>query len=138
MATTKNSPAIAPTIPMTLDERIALTTAPAWRPESKGDRIENVTVVGLKMMPSEYGAYPKVVYRTQDGEYIAVHAFHTVLRNNLAEIGTQVGHVHNLVYLGRPLSNTRKNSDGDPQAYELYYVELAGAEVKAVDENFAF
>lgn len=134
MATAKS----APVTPMTLDERIALTNAPPWRPSQKGDRIENVTVVGLKMMPSEYGAYPKVVYRTQDGEYIAVHAFHTVLRNNLAEIGTDIGQVQNLVYLGRPLSNTRKNSEGEPQPYENYYAEVAGSEVKIKDEDFKF
>lgn len=125
---------------LTLDERIAISTAPGWRPKvSEEKRIENATVIGLRMhIDPEFGNSPVVIYRKQDGGYIAVYAFHTVLRERLAELKTEVGSVQNLVYLGTQESNTRKDSNGDPQKYESYYVENVGDEMQLVSEDFKF
>lgn len=125
---------------LTLADRIAISTAPGWRPSETDEKIlENVTVVGLRMHHhDEYGATPVVVYRKTDGTYASVYAFHTVLRERLAEIGTKVGSVHNVAYLGSQTSNTRVDANGDPQRYESYYAENAGQEMTAVSEDFAF
>lgn len=125
---------------LTLDERIAIATAPGWRPsETEDKRIENATVVGLRMHHhDEYGATPVIVYRKTDGTYISVYAFHTVLRERLAELETKIGSVHNLAYLGSQESNTRVDANGAPQRYESYYAENAGQEMTAVSEDFAF
>jgi hypothetical protein len=133
-------PAATATTALTLDERIAIATAPGWRPtESEEKLIENATVVGLRMHEhEEYGKTPVVVYRKTDGTFISVYAFHTVLRERLAELKTGIGSVHTIKYLGAQTSNTRKDLNGDPQRYESYYVEIPGQEVAAVSEDFAF
>jgi hypothetical protein len=125
---------------LTLDERIALETAPGWRPNGGEETlIEKATVVGLRMHhDEEYGDSPVVVYRKTDGKFIAVYAFHAVLRDRLAELKTNIGSVQTLKYLGSQTSNTRKDLNGDPQRYESYYVENDGAEVTAVAEGFTF
>lgn len=136
MATAK-TPATAP---MTLAERIALATAPGWRPNTGEEKtLEKVTVIGLRMHhDEEYGNSPVVVYRKQDGNFIAVYAFHTVLRERLAELKTAVGSVQTLVYLGSQESNTRKDPEGNPQRYESYYVENDGDTMQVVTEDFKF
>lgn len=133
MAATK----AATTPAMTLEERIAVSTAPGWRPENAGDKLEKVTVIGLRMHhDEEYGNSPVIVYRQQDGSFIAVYAFHTVLRERLAELNTQIGSVQTLVYLGAQTSNTRLDSNGNPQRYESYYVENDGVEMTTVATDF--
>jgi hypothetical protein len=130
----------AHTLPLTLDERIAISTAKGWVPSESGETtLENVEVVGLRMHTDpEFGSSPVVIYRKDDGEYVAVYAFHTVLRERLAELGTTIGSRHTLRYLGSQTSNKRVDSEGKPQRYESYYVENAGAEVTAVSEDFKF
>lgn len=119
------------TIPATtFAERRAIATAEAWRPNT-GDSLENVEVIALDVRSSkdhpEYGEYPAVVYKRTDGTYIVFHAFHTIAVERLAELKTKVGSIHNLAYEGERTSNTRKDSNGDAQRYELYYIENADA-----------
>jgi hypothetical protein len=128
---------------LTLDQRIAIETAPGWRPNATEDHtIEKATVVGLRMhfdpANPDYGKSPVIVYRKQDGTYIAVYAFHTVLRERLAELKTDIGSVQTLKYLGSHTSNTRTDANGDPQRYESYYVENDGTDIKAVSDDFTF
>lgn len=125
-----------------LDERIALATAPAWRPEP-GDKLEEATVVRLMMgHTDDYGDYPIVVYRQKDGSFIKVHAFHQVLRERYIELKTKPGDVQNVVYIDRRTANKQKGN-GETTEYELYYVEpfdpkADKQDVTGVEEGFAF
>lgn len=131
--------ATAKTAPMSLDERIALATAPGWRPDNAGDKLEKATVIGLRMHhDAEYGDSPVIVYRLQDGAFRAVYCFHQVLRDRMKELGTKIGSVQTIVYLGQQTSNTRKDSNGDPQKYESYYAENDGDNLEVVTPDFAF
>jgi hypothetical protein len=53
--------------------------APGWRPEP-GDTVTG-EVISVDMAENQYGPYPVVTVQQEDGEKIALHAFHTVLRN---------------------------------------------------------
>jgi len=149
VATAKNNPAI----PVDLDaaladykERMAQATAPAWMPEP--DTTVMGTVIGLRMggtpEPVGYGFYPVVTYKLPDGSVVAVHAFHSLLRERLAELKTEIGKVQMITYLGQKSSRTRtkKGEDGKdiPVEYHLYYVENYGEKSanRGVDEDFKF
>ena len=122
-----------------LQQRIALATAPAWMPKEKGDTLEKATVIGLQIgHTDEYGDYPKIVYRLQDGSFIAVHAFHQVLSDRLKELKTAVGSVQTLVYLGKQESNSRTDSEGNPQKYHMFYVENDGQRNDDVAKGFSW
>jgi hypothetical protein len=141
--TAPKSKSATPTTPTSLDERIALATAPAWVPVVPGERLENVTVVGLQIFhDEEYGDTPVVVYRKQDGGYVKLYAFAQVLREQLAELKTDMGSVQNIVFIGKQDSKkrTRKDADGKdvPIQYTLTYAENVGAEMKVVAEDFKF
>ncbi len=122
--------------------------APAWMPEP-GTTVR-AKVIGLKMGTSDFGAYPIIVYREWDGnEYngktFSVHAFHTVLRERLAELKTDIDAEQFLTYEGERTSRSRVDKDGNPQNYHSYDVDtlenvLKLAQVGNVgkDENFAF
>lgn len=139
-------------------ERKAFRQAPAWMPE-EGATIK-AEVIGLKMGLSEYksadhptGEYPIIVYKVIGafgkngaitaepavGTTVSVHAFHTILRNELRDLGTAIGKVQWITYEGKQFSRTKKDKDGDPLGYHLYDVENDGeTAIKGKDENFAF
>lgn len=118
--------------------RKAQRQAPAWMPEP-GTTIK-AEVIGLRMGQSEYGAYPIVIYRQESGDVVAVHAFHTTLRETLQELGTTIGKWQYVSYDGKRASRTRKDSNGEPVQYHLYDVENVGEDsaIQGVDENFSF
>lgn len=131
-------------------ERKALRQAPAWRPEP-GSTIK-AEVIGLKMGAGDYGPYPIIVYKvihatdsTPVGAIVSVHAFHTLLRNKLAELATEIGKVQWITYDGKVETNdSKKKRATDPNAdkteYHLYDVENDGEKVDVTgkDEDFAF
>jgi hypothetical protein len=89
--------------------------------------------------PIGYGIYPVVVYKNlADNSTIAVHAFHSVLREKHKELGTDIGTVQYVTYNGTREHNTAKDKDGKPVEYHLYDVENYGSETVAKEENFAF
>lgn len=74
--------------------------ATAWRPERKGDRVKgNVAEIAL-IDPGGQGAYPCVTLTTTEGP-VAVHAFHTVLRRELARRAPKIGDEIEVIYLGK-------------------------------------
>lgn len=122
-------------------ERMNNRQAPSWRPEPnttfKGE------VIGLRMGGSEppvgYGVYPVLIYKDlADNSTKAVHAFHQVLRNSLAELNTDIGSVQYVTYNGTREHNTAKQANGEPVVYHLYDVENFGTEVAAKEEGFTF
>jgi hypothetical protein len=56
-----------------------------WLP-NPGDKIAG-TVVDITMATSRWGAYPLVTLETSSGKLIAIHCFHTVLKN---EVGRKI------------------------------------------------
>jgi hypothetical protein len=58
---------------------------------------------GVRIGPDEFGSpYPLLEVETDDGEVVAVHAFHTVLKNELAKKRPDVGDRVGIKYLGTP------------------------------------
>lgn len=97
---------------MNLEDRLDKPTT-AWKP-APGDKIIG-TVLELDTLESKFsGSYPLVVIETDDGEGNAIHAFHTVLRSELARKRPAIGDRLGIKYFGR-------DEDG---GYEMYRVIL--------------
>ena len=71
----------------------------AWRPKV-GDCLIG-TVVSTDERDGEYGTYPIVTVETRDGKRLAVHAFHTVARGELARLRPKVGDEIGIKYHGK-------------------------------------
>ncbi|MGH7540178.1 MAG: hypothetical protein ACRELC_04175 [Gemmatimonadota bacterium] len=72
----------------------------AWRPD-EGDRLIG-TVVEVGERESRYGGtYPLVVVATDAGEELVVHAYHTVLMDELSQQRPRRGDRIGMAYLGR-------------------------------------
>lgn len=71
-----------------------------WKP-NVGDKLVG-TVVEVSERDGDYGSYPLVVLETDSGELIAVHAFHTVLKSELARLKPSEGDRLGVKYLGVP------------------------------------
>jgi hypothetical protein len=95
----------------TLDERLDSFAEP-WKPEP-GDKLVG-EVVELDERTNEYGTYPVVTVRTDDGEELAFHAFRTVAKNELAKQRPEVGDRIGIKYVGKP----------EGKDYELYRVKV--------------
>lgn len=85
--------------------------APAWRPEA-GEQLDG-EIVGLDTRMADSGRYAIVTVRTAEGER-AVHAFHSVLRRQLAELRPRRGERLVVGYHGR-----RAGADRDYHAYTV-------------------
>jgi hypothetical protein len=138
----------------TLAQRIAINSAPPWRPEN-GDiligRLIGVRVGGSKIEDGGYGIYPTLVLDKLDstgqptGIYLAVHAFHTLIVQPIIDMLksktlVQGGDV-TVSYLGRQKKN-KPNAKGEYEEYHNYYVEPGNGADKVLDmdspENFPF
>lgn len=71
----------------------------AWRPEP-GDKIYG-KVVDISENQGEYEPYPLLEIETADGAMVAVHAFHTVLKSELAKKRPSPGDSIGIKYLGK-------------------------------------
>lgn len=72
----------------------------AWRPEAGA--VLTGTMVGVEMIdPNGRGAYPVVTVRSEDGGEYAVHAFHSVLKRELARRRPKAGDDLTIVYEGK-------------------------------------
>jgi len=72
-----------------LEDRLDVEFAPAWHPDA-GDKLTG-----------EYGTYPIITLRRDDGEELAVHAYHSVLAAQLAEVRPVLGSRIAVQYTGR-------------------------------------
>jgi hypothetical protein len=73
--------------------------ATGWRPKA-GDRIEG-RITSIDVRHGEYEPYPIITIVDEGGEPVAVHAFHDVLRNELAKLQPEVGDRLVVVYRGQ-------------------------------------
>jgi hypothetical protein len=94
--------------------------APGWRPEP-GDTVIG-KVEGLDRAENKWGAYPVVTLVTDDGERIAVHGFHTVLRNALRRARPMPGSRIAVRYVG--LVSEDKSGKALVQDYHGYQVRM--------------
>ncbi len=101
-----------------LEDRLNDEPAPGWRPE-KGEQIIG-TIVEIGEAKGDYAAYPLITIETATGD-IAVHAFHTVLRQELESKQPAEGDRIGIRYLGVP----------DDKDYESYRVVIERATPRA-------
>jgi hypothetical protein len=109
-----------------LREQLLRPPAEAWRPEPGDLVIGEVVELGERRGFAER-PYPVVIVRTEAGEYVAVHAFHTVLKEELAKLEPRAGDRLGVAYHGLVEKGESR--------YELYRVALerAGGEERAPD-----
>jgi hypothetical protein len=82
---------------------VDFSTAEGWRP-NPGDVAEG-KVTEISEYDGGYGSYPVVTIETDEGK-VALHAFHTVLRNELARLNVQVGEPLAVLYAGNSRRRT--------------------------------
>ena len=85
---------------MNLEERLEAGLPTAWRPDKDDMDILIGEVVDIQIGTSDYGQYPIVVVRTQDGTEKAVHGFHSVLQSELQKHRPNVGERVGIKFLG--------------------------------------
>jgi hypothetical protein len=98
----------------TIHDELDREFAPAWKPEP-GDKLVGI-VTDLSTRDGEYGTYPIVTVRSEEGE-LAAHCFHEVLANELARVAPKVGDHIGIKYAGkdpdRGYHRYRVRRDGD-------------------------
>ncbi len=98
-----------------------VTESSGWRPV-EGDKIEG-TVVDIATGDGGYGPYPIVTVSTADGSEVAIHAFHQVLRGELARRRPKPGDQLRVVYLGQV---TGKDGKSKYHSYRVSGGQSAG------------
>jgi hypothetical protein len=104
--------------------------AQAWRP-GPGDVLKGTVTEITEYHGGGYGSYPIVTVTLEEdcragdtelkaGSEVAVHAFHTVLRNELARLDVQIDEPIAVLYGG-----TQRTKDGSTN-YEGYRVRMPG------------
>lgn len=116
-----------------------VATAKAWMPQP-GDDVTGVMrhVAGRT---TEYGTYPVVYLEPVDeegniGEMIAIHAFHTTLKDGLKELAPARGSTLRIIYHGTVESRKRKDSKGEAVSYHHYTVVDPSGELETSDDPF--
>lgn len=122
-------------------QRMQRDTAPAWRPEP-GTTMAG-TVEGFRIgRDTGYGEYPIVVYKLDNGEVVSVHAFHTLLRDQLKELGTKKGKRQIIHYGGlqKKTKATDEEREKGRDEYHMYYVKNADdlAQEDQLSDTFDF
>jgi hypothetical protein len=85
----------------TLENRLEQGNARAWRPDQDDEALLVGEVVDIDSGSSEYqGTYPILTIRKDDGEEVAVHAFHTVIKNELIRQRPKAGERIGIKFLG--------------------------------------
>jgi hypothetical protein len=130
---------------ISLAERIKRETAPAWKP-SPGDiligQFVGVRKAGKSKEMGGYGEYYAILLQDVNGDYWAVHAFHTVLQNKLIkELRPHIGDWLTLSYIGSVIV-TADDVKADPTLkvgdtrYHNYYLEAGqGGDAKVTEEE---
>jgi len=85
---------------MTLEDRLEADLAPAWRPDKDDSAVLVGEIVDIDEGTSDYDPYPLLTIRQDDGTELAVHAFHTVLKNELIRQRPKIGERIGIKYLG--------------------------------------
>jgi hypothetical protein len=86
--------------------------APGWQPEVDVPLVATVTAISER--EGKYGPYKIYATEKDDGSAVAVHAFHSVLEQDLADV--QVGDGIEVTYLGK---RPTKSGDKTFHAYRV-------------------
>lgn len=97
-------------------DRLQQESAEGWNP-SDGDTLMGVIKSIKASQPNEYGIYPIVTVETDDGNIVAVHCFHTILRTRLLEKRPAPGERIAIRYIGE-----RQTKRDDDRSYHNYAV----------------
>jgi hypothetical protein len=118
-----------------------LANAPAIRLE-EGETISG-EVVQIARRVSDYGEYPVITMKLNDGSLGTLHAFHMIVQDRLKELKPQKGDILFVAYAGE---RTKNNPTADEVAkgrdkYHLYNLEtdaslLAAKAAEGVDTTF--
>jgi hypothetical protein len=120
---------------MGIKDKLDLPEAEAWRP-APGDQVIG-RVVSIDERTGDYEPYPCITIHTSDDTLVAVHGFHTVLKNELSKFAPQEGDEIGISYrglkksgAGREFENYRvvvERSDGSPAAATDWSAHAASA-----------
>lgn len=104
----------------TMEERMNAPDPEGWRPEV-GDVVIG-TIDEVTTGNGDFGEYPLLIIEKADGEFIAVHAFHSVLRNEIESLQPSEGDEIGVKYLGKkePKGGLKKGMS----PFENYKVKL--------------
>jgi hypothetical protein len=80
-------------------DRLDKTYAPAWKPEP-GEKIIGELISVDERLGYNDEPYPILTLRQNDGGELAVHAFHSVLRNEVGKLNPQLGETIAVKYQG--------------------------------------
>lgn len=106
-----------------LQKLINIRSARGWRPADGESIVGTVAHIGRR--ESEYGAYPVVTLAadTDDPEtvnYVAVNAFHSILKASLFEIKPQIGGRLSITYHGQVDGKRVNPKTGEKIKYHDY------------------
>jgi hypothetical protein len=90
---------------VSVDDKLDTEFAAASRPESGDKLIGKVVEIGERLGYNDE-PYPIITVQPEHGEPLAVHAFHTVLRNELARQRPQIGEMVGIKYEGQFATET--------------------------------
>lgn len=114
----------------TVEETVKIRTAPAWRP-APGDLLTGF-VVATRRGETRYGVYPILVLDVE-GEYVSVHAFHSILKDALADLHAEgdltPGSEITIAYVGK------QPAKDDPEREYHLYVVFPGSQPPAEDDG---
>jgi hypothetical protein len=119
--------------------RIARTKAPAWLP-TPGDILYGPEVAGIRIGEGPYGRYPILILKIQDGSYVAIHAFHTLFIQAIAELKPTPGFKFDAIqYLGlRETNKSRKDESLDDRDRTYYHdYAILSAQTDSPDDPMA-
>lgn len=109
-----------------------------WQPEP--GEVLTGEIVDITSGSSEYGRYPIVVIsRKDDGQNVAVHAFHYTLKNRLVEMRPKVGHELTIRFFGE-FEQTRKDGSAwvmpDGRVKTLHQYEVTSPQFEFSWDSF--
>lgn len=112
------------------EKLLRIKAAKGWRPEP-GDAItgEIVRVIARQtVVEGEVKTYPMLIIDAGEPQYIAVHAFHGVLYEQLYAAKVSPGDTITIMYHGKKESHGKTDAKGNPREYHDYAVVVNGAD----------
>lgn len=110
-----------------VDEIFRIKRALPWRPEA-GDRIDGDVVrimARTTIVEGKPSKYPILIVNAGEPEYRAVHAFHSILQDQLREARVKAGDKVS-IFFGGEVESKNKNAKGEARSYYDYSVVVNG------------
>ena len=117
-----------------VNEAIRVRSAKGWLPEP-GDQIDGkvVKIIPRKtVLEGKTRVYPMIILNTGEPDYTAIHAFHSILLEQLKEAKLSPGDDLTIVYQGKEESK-KLNAKGEPREYHSYIAIVNGGQDDSVE-----